>query len=513
MKMKKNRPNILLITSDQQHWNTIGKHFPEIKTPNLDRLANQGFLARRAYCTNPTCTPSRATLLTGQYASWHGAWSLGTKLNEDARTIGHLLGEAGYDTALIGKAHFQPLRSTPQYPSVESHPLLRDLEYWQNFHGPWYGFDHIELARHHADEVHVGQHYALWMEEKGLMNWRDYFQTRWEEMDYSQGKANSPQHHSWDLPEEFHADVWITERSLERIRQDAAEEKPFFLWASYFDPHPPYLVPEPWASMYDPAKITVPHAEPGEHEKNPPHIRKTQQEHPDFSDLQETPYSNHGCHSHLHARGALAEDIAVYYGMISMMDHYIGKLLDGLEDAGVADSTLVVFTTDHGHFYGHHGLTAKGPFHYEDGVRVPFVVRWPEYIPAGMESDALQSLVDVPVSFLEAADIPVPANMQGLNQLPVWCGEKETVRKNVLIEHRHQPTAIHMKTYIDERHKLTVYFERDYGELFDLQNDPQEIRNLWDDPASQPLKADLTRKLLFAEMAVEPMSMPRIAGA
>ncbi|MFA7256108.1 MAG: sulfatase-like hydrolase/transferase [Kiritimatiellales bacterium] len=511
--MKQRPQNILLITSDQQHWNTIGKNFPEIKTPNLDRLANQGFLARRAYCSNPTCTPTRATLLTGQYASRHGAWSLGTKLPEDARTIGHLLGEAGYDTALIGKAHFQQLRSTPEFPSIESHPLLRDLNYWRNFHGPWYGIGHVELARCHGDEALVGQHYALWMEEKGFFGWRAHFQTNWEEFDYSDGHPNPPQKHKWSLPEEFHTNAWITERSLERIRRNKEEGKPFFLWASYFDPHPPYLVPEPWASMYDPAKITVPCVVSGEHEKSPSHIQKTQQEHPDFTDLQESCPWNHGCHSHLHGHDALAKDIAVYYGMISMMDHYIGKLLDGLESAGLADNTLVVFTSDHGHYYGHHGLTAKGPFHYEDGIRVPFIVRWPERVPAGVESDSLQSLIDVPVSFLRVANVPVPSFMQGINQLPVWCGGKKTVRKNVLIEHRHQPTAIHMKTYVDDRYKLTVYFERDYGELFDLQNDPQEIKNLWDEPASEALKLELTRKLLFAEMAVEPMPMPRVSIA
>ncbi len=510
----KNRPNILLITSDQQHWNTIGKYFHEVETPNLDRLANEGFFAHRAYCTNPTCTPTRATLLTGQYASRHGAWSLGTKLPEDSLTVSQLLGAAGYDTALIGKAHFQQLRSTPEHPSVESHPLLRDLDYWKNFHGPWYGFDHVELARNHGDEAHAGQHYALWMEEKGLENWKDHFQNRWEEFDYSDGgEENLPQKHSWDLPEEFHTNAWITERSLARIRQNKEEDKPFFLWASYFDPHPPYLVPEPWASMYAPGEITVPQVSPGEHANNPPHLQKTQEKNPDFTALQEACPWNHGCCSHLQDRESLAKDIAVYYGMVSMMDHYIGRLLDGLDEMGLAENTLIVFTSDHGHYYGHHGLNAKGPFHYEDGIRVPFIARWPERIPAGIESVALQSLVDVPVSFLRAAGIRIPPLMQGIDQLPVWCAEKESVRKNVLVEHRHQPTAIHMKTVVDERYKLTVYFERDYGELFDLKTDPAEVNNLWNDPGSQGLKAGLTRQLLFAEMAAEPLSMPRVAVA
>ena len=165
----------LLITSDQQHWNTLGQFNPEIQTPALDKFAQQGTTFTRAYCPNPTCTPTRASMITGKYPSQHGAYSLGAKLPESERTVGELLSAAGYRTALVGKAHFQPLQSTEEYPSLEAYPTLQDLDFWADFEGPFYGFDHIELARNHTDEAHVGQHYALWMEEKGLSNWRDYF--------------------------------------------------------------------------------------------------------------------------------------------------------------------------------------------------------------------------------------------------------------------------------------------------------------------------------------------------
>ena len=167
--------NILLITSDQQHWNTLGQFNPEIQTPALDLLAAQGTTFTRAYCPNPTCTPTRSSMITGKYPSQHGAYSLGTKLPESEPTVGEMLSQAGYRTALVGKAHFQPLQSTDEYPSLEAYPTLQDLDFWAAFEGPFYGFDHVELARNHTDEAHVGQHYALWMEEKGLSNWRDYF--------------------------------------------------------------------------------------------------------------------------------------------------------------------------------------------------------------------------------------------------------------------------------------------------------------------------------------------------
>lgn len=123
--------NILLITSDQQHWSTLGVLNPQIKTPHLDRLAARGTLYRRAYCPNPTCTPTRASIITGMYPSQHGAYSLGTKLMENVPTMGEVLARAGYDTALIGKAHFQQLRGTAEFPSLESYPILQDLAFWK----------------------------------------------------------------------------------------------------------------------------------------------------------------------------------------------------------------------------------------------------------------------------------------------------------------------------------------------------------------------------------------------
>src|SRR5690606_13563248 len=143
--------------------------------------------------------------------------------------------------------------------------------------GPFYGFNHVELARNHADETHVGQHYALWMEDNMFGGWKGHFQSRWEEFDFSEEKECLPQQHTWTLPEQFHHNNWITERTCARIDLCRENGQPFFLWASYFDPHPPYLVPEPWSSMYLPDEVTVPEVTPGEHENNPPHFQKAQE--------------------------------------------------------------------------------------------------------------------------------------------------------------------------------------------------------------------------------------------
>jgi uncharacterized sulfatase len=499
-----NNPNVLLITSDQQHWSTIGVLNKEIKTPNLDRLAAGGTLFDRAYCPNPTCTPSRSSIITGQYPSQHGARSLGTKLLEDRHTLGDDLQKAGYRTALIGKAHFQPLRGTDEFVSLESYPLLQDLSYWQNHHGPFYGFEHIELTRNHTNEAHVGQHYALWLEENGCENWRDYFLP-------PTGTLDPSVKHRWPIPEEFHYNSWIAERTNAKLREYNSDGEQFFLWSSFLDPHPEYLVPEPWASMYDPQQLSLPALVPGEHRRNPPHFQKTQETAPDFSYLRESGMSLHGYHSHVHlSEHEQRRNMATYYGMISMMDHYIGCILDELDNLGLAESTLVVFTSDHGHLFGQHGLHAKGGFMYEDLIRVPMIARHPGTIPANCRSDAIQSLVDFAPTILSLINAPVPLSMSGVDQSGVWSGADEHVRDHAICEFRHEPTTIHQKTYVDERYKITVYYNQPYGEIFDLLADPDELHNLWDDPVSQDLKTELLLKYAWAELGKEPLYMPRV---
>lgn len=501
----RSRRNLLLITSDQQHWFTLGYLNPEIHTPNLDRLAARGTTFSRGYTVNPTCTPTRASIITGQYPSQHGAWALGTKLPDDADTVGERLSKAGYRTALIGKAHFQQLLDHPHYRSIESNPLQQDLDWWRAFTGPFYGFDDVRLARNHADENHVGQHYGLWLEAQGF-DWRPCFRK-------PAGTAEA-QYGSWNIPEQYHYNTWIAEETTARLDRYADEGSPFFLWASFLDPHPPYLAPEPWADLYADADLTLPELSPDEHRRNPHHFRLTQEETPDFSAWREPDgHHIHGFCRHRKPRPRRRRDMELYYGMISLMDKYIGKILDRLEALGLERDTVIVFTTDHGHFFGQHGLTAKGPFLYEDMVRVPFIVSNPGTIPEGVTSPALQSLVDLAPTFLRLAGLPIPRTMTGIDQTAVWYGSRPAARDHVIIENRHQPTTIHQRCFVNQRYKITVYCDRDQGELFDFEDDPGEINNLWDAPEAAPLKSHLLLKLIQAELAKEPIWMPRVAVA
>ena len=500
------RPNILLITSDQQHYDTLGINNPRIKTPALDRLAREGVVFDRAYCSNPVCSPSRSSIITGLYPAWHHCWTIGVKLPEDVPTVGDILDENGYGTTLIGKAHFQPTASTPESPGIECHPKLRDLDFWRNFNGPWYGFQHVETSRNHTDEHLVGQHYAIWMEENGLKDWQDYFGS------WPPDPSAPRQQYSWTLPEEYHYTHWTGERTVANIERHVGEERPFFMWASFHDPHPSYLVSEPWASMYDPQDMQPGEHVEGEFDDMPPHFKMTRQRDADFSAYREE-HNSHGFSCHLRDEDELKKCMAVYYGMISFMDSEIGRILDTLDRLGQTENTLVLFSTDHGHFLGHHGLIAKCGFHYEDMLRIPTIARLPGQVPSGRTLSALQSQVDFAPTFLDIAGIDVPGLMQGVSQWDVWRGRADQARDHVIVENRHQPNVLNIRTYVDERYKVTVYRDQEYGEMFDLQEDPGELKNLWDSPEHLPLKCGLLHRFINAELRREPTRMPRIAGA
>ena len=205
--------------------------------------------------------------------------------------------------------------------------------------------------------------------------------------------------------------------------------------------------------------------------------------------------------------------MATYYGMTSLLDANVGRMLQVLDETGLAARTLVVFTSDHGHFLGQHGLIAKGPFHYEDLIRVPMIVRQPGTVPPGRVSAAVQSLVDYPSTFLAAAGGDVPSVMQGVSQWDVWRGAAAAAREWALVENRHNPTTVHLRTLVTDRYKLTVYRGSDDGELFDLEADPGETVNRFRDPGYAAVRARLAHRFLQAEMERESSPMPRVAGA
>lgn len=496
------RPNILFITSDQQQYNAFGICKPEIKTPALDRIAKEGALLSRAYCANPTCTPSRASILTGTYPSVHGAWTLGTGLMDDQTIFSSILKEAGYRTALIGKAHFQPLNETEEFLSCESFAHLQEHDFWRSF-GQYYGFDKALLHRGHGCDKLIGESYMLWLEKKGLANWKEYFLA-------PGGSYQKKQGATWTLPEEYHYSTWVGDECREYLKDAKEKNEPFFLWASFSDPHPPYSVPAPYDTMYDPNDIACPTYDISEHDKNPPHYKMAFDPEADYHDYNETGYCVH-MRCHLRSERQHREDRAAYYGMISLMDKNIGRILDALDENGLTQNTLVIFTSDHGNFLGEHGLILKGPFHYEEMIRVPFLARWPGVIPEGLRSERIVSLTDLAPTFLNAAGVTIPKRMQGKNLMDLLTGNDIQVHKGVFCENHQEPTKIFLETYVTERYKITVYFNRPWGELFDLVEDPNEKNNLWEE--DQTLRSRMLMEFISAKMALEPMPMPRLGTA
>src|SRR5699024_2336883 len=206
-----------------------------------------------------------------------------------------------------------------------------------------------------------------------------------------------------------------------------------------------------------------------EHTKNPEHFQLTQEENPDMSSYEETGYMMHGMHSHVLDKETIKKNKALYYGMVSFTDKYIGKILDHLEELGIMENTLIVFTSDHGHLFGQHDMHYKGPFHYEDLLRVPFIVQYPGKVPAKTTSHAMQSLVDVAPTFLRCAGLDIPGRMTGVDQLDVWSHSKARERDTGIRVNANAPEPLNLRTYVGERYKITVYYNQTHGELFDLE--------------------------------------------
>jgi len=499
-------PNILFIVTDQQRWDTLGCYGNDIvETPNLDALAEDGVLFEDTHCTHPLCTPSRASLLTGRYPSTHGLWRNGVPLDEDETTVADVLGENEYDTGLVGKAHFSPYHSDDpeRFPeSVRPAPddPAEDWEFWREFEGPYYGFDHLEISIGHGDYGINGGHYGLWLHE----NHRD------EAHLFDQEHAledSDPAYPSWKsaTPVELHSTTWVADRSIEYI-EDHSDGEPFFLWAGIPDPHPPFDPPAPYCDMYDPEEVPLPVDREGtvwEDVDLPRYVEHYYLEREKVPDP---------------SVEKIREIVAHYYGMVSLIDDAVGRMLAALEREGIADETLVVFTSDHGEWLGDHGLWTKGAVHTRGVTQVPMMFRWPGVGQSGRRVSSVASQIDLVPTLVDAAGVEIPYGAQGTSLRPVLTGEREAVRPYALVEHYHEAyrddwgmgavvnwtdEPIVMKTLITDEHRLSEVegIETDYGELFDREADPGETDNRWFDDTEirDRLRIDLLHAVMEAE--------------
>lgn len=494
------RPNILLITSDQHRADHLGvKGMDAIATPALDQMATEGVHFDRAYTPSPICTPARVSLLTGQYPSRHGAWSIGVTVDPFPRpTLADRLATHGYATALYGKTHFVRRADEPSH--VTGHPDPPP-ELFHTFDGPYLGFEQIQACRGHTVNAVPDMHYLAFLERAGV-DYTSWFPKLGDDYDHWQCG-------SWNIPAQYHDTEWVTGLTEDFIHGRASSEAPWFCMANYQDPHEPMRCPEPWFSRVDPARLQLLEGgRPGEFDDKPAFY-----EHATRGDWG---WVNDGCgvpslfHNPAWDDQAAAAMQATV-GMVGFLDHGVGRLLAALEASGQADNTVIIYTSDHGEMHGHHGFWAKGLAPYDDSQRVPLLL-----CGAGIEAvgttQALANLVDLPGTILQLVGADVPDDLQGVDLTPVLQGAADRVQDHTLIECR-ATASIYQQTLITAQHKLIMYEHTDEGELYDLAVDPDQYHNLWREPALQSVKAELLVQFVHRQMAAELPRPPRVSFA
>jgi len=507
MSRASDRPNIIIVTTDQQRTDTLGCYGSTFTdTPNLDALAAQGARFDRAYCSNPVCTPSRASIFTGLYPSRHGAWNVGTNI-PDQPMISHRLADVGYTTCYLGKAHFQAFLCPPQK-SVEA---AGDNARYPGWRGPYYGFESVELAIMHGHGAWQSGHYGDWIRSQIPA---DRIEAMHEAVSLA-GRDFGGQAFDWPLPVRYHHSTWVADRTVDYL-QKYDDARPFLLAVGFPDPHHPHAVPTDFAAKVDPQQTPLPDWDEGELDDKPPHFLEARLGTIERSEMRgHYPIigQGHGIKKwdeQLHNRTTPPHDgsytsvtdeearlgRSYYYSLVKLIDQQMGRILDCLDRTGLAGNTLVIFTTDHGELLGDHGLWRKGPFHYEQLVRIPLLMRWPRGFNGGQAIPDLASVVDIVPTCLEAAGCQLPDDTDGLEAISMLQGRQSTSRDSVLIECLDDPDKLRLKTIVTADRKLTWYCGQPYGELYDFETDPREKVNHWDNPLYAANKADLLSQLL-----------------
>jgi arylsulfatase A-like enzyme len=513
------RPNVLCFVTDQQRYDHLGcAGNPFIRTPNIDRLAASGTRFDRCYVSNPVCMPSRSTMWTGQMPSSHGVRCNGIALDPAVPTITSALVGAGYRTHGVGKFHLSPFHSLHGADPATLNPAdwPESKEMWVGGHisalpTPYYGLQSAEFCGGHGDFIrgdyrrwlmreapHVIEGIEAWVASVGGEDW----------------ESMGPSH----IPLELHHSHWIADRVTEFLKEQSYTSQPFFCWCSFPDPHHPYHAPEPYHSMYDAEDMPTPTRREGELDDLPPHFSRIQHEHLSVEGV-------HGPITRFYHH--TPEIMARTYGMVSNVDANIGRVLTALEELGLCENTIIVYLSDHGDLMGDHWLQQKGPFHYQGLIRVPFIWSWPGYIEPATVNTNLVSMLDFAPTILDLCGVPIPEGSRPEEpflplELPPWPGHslrptlerhENAVRDAALVEQDDDRLGMRLRTMVTDRYRLSWYAGRPYGELFDLKEDPQELRNLWDDPGSSSIRSELVAHLLDQVLLSESCLPRRLARA
>jgi len=431
------RPNILFIMTDDHAAHAISAYGSKInKTPHLDKLAGEGIRLDRCFVTNSICTPSRAAILTGKYSHKNGV-PVFNRFDGSQQTVAKLLQAAGYHTGMFGKWH---LGSDPT------------------------GFDRWKIL--------PGQ---------GAYH---------DPVFYTSSARKKEMGYCTDL---------ITDFSIEFLDQ-RPKEKPFFLMCHQKAPHRNWQPREDKKAKWAKVQVPLPETFDDDYAGKSDAAREATmrvEDHLTPNDVKEKP-----------PEGLSGRDLKIwkyqrymqdYLACVESVDDNIGRLMEYLDKQGLRDNTLVIYTSDQGFFLGDHGWYDKR-FMYEESLRMPFLARWPGKVKPGTTSGDMVLNVDFAPTFLAAAGLPVPADMQGKNALGVLAGNTPAGwRTDMYYRYYHYPADHRVQPHIGVRtltHKLIHFNKIDQWELYDLTVDPREKRNLISEPGQQAKVAELKSRLM-----------------
>lgn len=528
--MSKRRPNFLFIITDQQRADHLGCYGNRVlKTPHIDAIAAHGWRFERFYVATPVCQSNRNTIMTGRMPTLHGTRQNGIPLALDAVCFTHLLRAQGYRTGLFGKAHFQNFTGeTPkfqlQFPPGTSEPAedmrearrgLRvgpayDRELNAEHRDPradeaeadFYGFERFRICTWHGDDVRG--HYSAWLNER--LPGAD--QLRSSVNPQPAPGYDAPQVRWSRIPEALYPTSYVADQTIAYLEERAQDPEgaPFFIQCSFPDPHHPFTPPGRYFHMYDPADMTLPasfHHQP--HDQVPALKRM----HDDLANGTAdrrwvAPYAVH--------EQEARQIMAVTYGMVSMIDDAVGRIMARLGQLGLAEDTVVIFTSDHGDWMGDHGVMQKGPLHYQGLIRVPFIWSDPTGGPGARVTEQLAGTLDIARSILMRAGVAPANGMQGQDLGELMADGATSKHDGLIIEgqtsrpYLGMTTQVRVRTFCDGHWRMTLWEGQPFGELYNLDQDPGEIVNLWHDPASRAKRAELSERMLWKMIELQDRS-------
>lgn len=520
-KLRMKKKNLVLIMCDQLRKDFLGCYGNEyVNTPNIDSLAAHSTVFDHCYVNNPICMPSRISIFTGLYPHNHNQWTNGNQLEHPLRTLADHLHDNGYHTGSIGKLHFQCTDCGKNAPhiSMEDHRLWEEKGDNIDWYGPYWGFEHVEFTSGHATKPLA--HYGKWYHEHGGKD-------EWAVAKPVEGFDACP---VTTMPENLHDSMFVGERAAAYISEHANDDQPFFLTASFPDPHHPFNPPLETALRYKDVPVKMPVNEDDDLHTRPRHYHYHQYGvwhragllHPlpdmpeedkekcgkcanqiaQFMDekiLQGLGLLTHGDSSGEEYKPSVLsaherdQRIRNTYAMVDLIDKGVGKILDALKESGALEDTVIIFTADHGELMGDHGLWLKGPFFYDGLVNVPLMMHTPE--DNASVTEALASSVDIYPTCCELLGVPTPRSCDGMSQAAALRGEK--VRTECLFEYRNGyfENDVYTLGYVDEKYKFVQYQNGDV-EMTDRINDPEENVNIVYNGANPELLAEYRNKLL-----------------